>query len=339
MRKKIFCGILALAGLILVLSPALANKNFVPDWTFKGSVLGQWKTLGAATWRAENGEIVGTPKSPEGGWLIMDKPLQDTQFGATFRCTGGCKAGVMLRTQTTAQGIQGAIVALPDGQNPGAAFAVKLDPQGREVSREALPRANGTVRVLADATAGGRGGAGAGQAQRRRGAPAQADRRLRRSAAGAARGRSGRTCGAAAAGRGGGRAGGAVLAAARPRIPRTRVPDYSYKPNEWNTFEAILDTNYLHSWVNDGPETGVTGRADDTVATLWPRGSVRRRLRRSAFQTGGTQGHRQAHTAGRKGIKPLPHAEAQRFLVRMDRRGGRFNHDGIMDLAVGPFST
>ena len=56
----------------------------------------------------------------EGGWLILDKPLQDVQFASTFRCTGGCRAGVMLRTQSTSQGIQGVYVALPEGENPAA---------------------------------------------------------------------------------------------------------------------------------------------------------------------------------------------------------------------------
>jgi hypothetical protein len=60
MWKPISCGILA-AGAFLLLTPAGANRNFVPDWTFKGSSLGAWRRLGAAEWRAENGEIVGTP--------------------------------------------------------------------------------------------------------------------------------------------------------------------------------------------------------------------------------------------------------------------------------------
>jgi hypothetical protein len=77
MWKQIGCGILTVAGMALVLRPASANRNFVPDWTFKGSSLGAWRMLGDADWRAENGQIVGNPRSAEGGWLILDKPLQD----------------------------------------------------------------------------------------------------------------------------------------------------------------------------------------------------------------------------------------------------------------------
>src|SRR6185436_16009195 len=97
----------AMAAMFLLLPRAGANKNFVPDWTFQGSSLGSWRTLGDAGWRAENGEIVGVPKTAQGGWLILDKPLQDVQFAATFRCSGGCQAGVMLRAHSTAEGMRG----------------------------------------------------------------------------------------------------------------------------------------------------------------------------------------------------------------------------------------
>jgi len=136
------------AGMFLWTLQAAANRNFVPDWSFQGSSLGQFRTLGDADWRAENGEIIGVPRSPAGGWLILGSALQDTQFAADVRCTGGCKAGVMLRTQTTSKGIQGAYVAFPEGQNPAGTFALKLDPQGREISREPLKPAVGMVRVM-----------------------------------------------------------------------------------------------------------------------------------------------------------------------------------------------
>ena len=96
----------------------------MPDWTFKGSSVSRVRTLGDADWRAENGEIVGTPRTAAGGWLILDKPLQDVEFASTFRCTGGCRTGVMVRTQSTPEGIRGIYVALPDGQNPAGAFAL-----------------------------------------------------------------------------------------------------------------------------------------------------------------------------------------------------------------------
>lgn len=148
MRKQITYGTVAVLGIFLFMRRANANKNFVPDWTFKGSSIGTWRTLGDADWRAENGEIVGTPRTATGGWLLLDKPLQDVQFASRFRCTGGCRTGVMVRAQSTPERIQGVYVALPDGQNPAATFALKLDPQGREMKRDPLIPASGTVRFI-----------------------------------------------------------------------------------------------------------------------------------------------------------------------------------------------
>ena len=316
MRKKVCFVILALAPAALLILPAKANKNFAPDWTFKGNSLASFRMLGAADWHAENGEIVGTPKTPEGGWLILDKPLQDVQFAATFRCTGGCKAGVMLRTQSTPEGIKGVYVAFPEGQNQASSFALKLDPQGHEVSREALPRANGTVRFIAPNAAGpggppagrGRGAAGPGSP----GGP-----------------------GAPGGGRaGGGRGPGGGLPADSP----LQRPDYTYKPNDWNTFEAILDTNYLRAWVNDGPESGTAnGRADDDVATYGP----------VALYVGGS-GEVRFKQAEIKDLgrhfepdeKVSSHFRLQRindFNYAWSVTAADFNRDGKMDLAVGPF--
>ena len=68
-----------------ILSPA---PEFVPDTTFTGSALTGWQPLGDATWRATNGEIVGTPSSPGGGWLVLNRSYQDVQFFSRVKCDG-----------------------------------------------------------------------------------------------------------------------------------------------------------------------------------------------------------------------------------------------------------
>jgi hypothetical protein len=307
MLRQIGCGILAVAGMFLVLTPAGANRNFVPDWTFQGSSLGSWRTVGGAEWRAENGEIVGVPKTAEGGWLILDRPFQDVQFASTFRCTGGCRAGVMLRAQSTPEGMRGAYVALPEGTNPAAAFALKLDAQGREVSREPLRPGRGTVRFIAPPPPDAGRGAQAG------GPPA---------------GRGGR----GAPGRGFGP--GAALP---PNAPYTR-PDYAYRPNEWNPLEVILDGNYLRVWINDGPEGGATnGQADDDAGTYGP----------VALYVGGTGEVRFKQVELKDlGKRMLPNEQvSSRF--RMQRINDFYyawsavaadvNRDGIQDILAGPF--
>ena len=298
MWKQISCGILALGGMGLLMRPAAANRNFVPDWTFQGSSLGTWRTLGDADWRAENGEIVGTPRAATGGWLILDKPLQDVQFASTFRCTGGCQAGVMVRTQLTPEGIRGIYVALPDGRDPAAAFALKLDPQGHEIGRESLQPANGTVRFLAppvNSPAPGRG-------------PAR-----------------------------GGRGGRGPSAGLPPDSPYTR-PDYAYRPNEWNPLEVLLDANYLRVWVNDGPEGGTTnGRADEEIASYGPvalyvGGTGEVRFKQVELKDLGRHFTPEEQVSSRFRMQRISN-----YYYGWSAAAADINQDGILDIVSGPF--
>ncbi len=162
MYKRIYwiSGIVAAA-----ISAALATSPvvFVPDATFHGSSLTGWHPLGHAKWRAENGEIVGTP-GEGGGWLVLDKSYQDIGFFTSFRCASGCKTGVLLRAEKTPQGMKGIYVSLTDGDL--ASYRVTLDAEGRELSREALRPGGGQMRIAPppnpNAGRGGRGGRGAG---------------------------------------------------------------------------------------------------------------------------------------------------------------------------------
>ena len=300
MFKRIACGVMAAAGALLVLPRAGANKNFVPDWTFQGSSLASARMLGGAEWRAESGEIVGTPKTPDGGWLVLDRPLQDVQFASTFRCTGGCRAGVMLRAQSTAEGIQGIYVALPEGENPAAAFALKLDPQGREIKREPLNRGFGTVRFLAPPPEGAaRGGRGPG-------------------------------------GRGGGGRGFGP-GSLPPNSPYTR-PTYAYRPNEWNPLEIILDANYLRVWINDGPEGGSTnGQADEDVArygpvALYVGGTGEVRFKQIELKDLGRRVTPDEEVSSRFRMQRI-----NDFYYAWSATAADINHDGILDVVAGPF--
>ena len=59
-----------------------------------------------------------------GGWLVLDKSYQDVGFFASFRCASGCKAGVLLRGEKTAQGMKGIYMSLAEGDV--AAYRVTL---------------------------------------------------------------------------------------------------------------------------------------------------------------------------------------------------------------------
>jgi hypothetical protein len=133
--------------LAIVLAPIFAaGPSFRPDVTFTGSSLTGWRMHGDADWRAQDGEIVGVPKQPGGGWLVLDRSYQDVGFYASFRCTGGCKPGVLLRAEKTADGFKGVFVSLAEGDI--ASYAIAFDASGRETKREALRSAGGQVRSL-----------------------------------------------------------------------------------------------------------------------------------------------------------------------------------------------
>ncbi|HWB30142.1 MAG TPA: family 16 glycoside hydrolase, partial [Vicinamibacterales bacterium] len=132
MRRGWIAGVVAL---VVAVAVPLEGKrpSFVPDWTFSGSALTGWHTMGSATWRAVNGELVGTPTSPDGGWLVLDKSFQDIQIGADVRCAAGCKTGVLLRAEKTPTGLKGIYVSLVEGDVAG--YAVTLDASGKELTR------------------------------------------------------------------------------------------------------------------------------------------------------------------------------------------------------------
>src|SRR6476659_888467 len=101
-----------LAQTIAVTALAAAGPTFIPDARFQGSNLTGWHTLGAAEWRAANGEITGKPTAVSGGWLLMDRGLQDLGVYASFRCLGECATGLLVRAQKTPDGIKGLLVSL-----------------------------------------------------------------------------------------------------------------------------------------------------------------------------------------------------------------------------------
>ena len=156
----------------LALPPVMATRgSFVPDWTFKGSTLDGWHGLGQVDWKAADGVLTGTPKTADGGWLVLDKSLQDVQFGFEFRCASGCRTGVLLRAEKTANGgLKGIFVSLIEDDIAG--YAVTLDANGRELTRERLRAGGGMMRfaptaaeaaaaaAAAAARGGGRGAAG-----------------------------------------------------------------------------------------------------------------------------------------------------------------------------------
>ena len=107
------------------------------------------QSIGQASWRAENGEIVGTPKAASGGWLLAERSYEDVAVFASFKCAG-CQTGVLMRAERTADGgVKGVFVSLNEGDL--AAYRVTIDRRQavlvspRHVHRSRPARATGAV--------------------------------------------------------------------------------------------------------------------------------------------------------------------------------------------------
>ena len=313
-----------LLGLIAALAAfsnvplAGTRSTFVPDWTFKGSTLAGWHPLGAADWKAVDGELVGTPKSAEGGWLVLDKSFQDVEFGADFKCADGCRTGVLLRAEKTPTGMKGVFLSLDAGEV--GSYAVTLDAHGKIVTRERLRPGGGLMRIApsaadaAAAAAARAGGAGAG-----RGAPGPAGRGAPGAGAGAGQAPGGRGRGVLPSG------------AALPNLTQPSA----LKPNDWNDVDLVIDANIMRPWVNtDG---GGGGAADDDLGKFGP----------IAIYVGGSGEVRFRDVSVRDlSLKRFVKEELSSnyrmlrltpFYYSFASGAADFDRDGNMDIVSGPF--
>jgi hypothetical protein len=284
------------------------HGTFVADWTFKGNMLADWHTVGDASWRAVDGEIIGTPRTPAGGWLILDKSLQDVEFGAAFKCTGGCKTGVLLRAEKTSSGMKGVYVSLTEGDVAG--YALTFDANGRELSRERLRAGGGMVRFAPTAAeAAARGAAATGRA----GAPPP-----------------GATGAGPAPGAGRGR--GALASGATLPVDR---PSAALKPNDWNDLDIVLDANMLRPIVNAGLSVG--GAADEEIGKFGPialfvGGTGEVRFKDVGYRDLGLKRFAKEHLS--------PNFRVQRlspFYYAFSAAAADVNRDGNLDVIAGPF--
>jgi hypothetical protein len=118
--------------------------SFNPDYTFKGSSLADWHSLGPGGWGAENGEI--TVKAIGGSaWLASARSFEDVGVNLLVKTAPGTEAGILVRMQKTKEGFKGILVAIKE--NEAATYRIALDKQGKEISRELLRAAGNIIRV------------------------------------------------------------------------------------------------------------------------------------------------------------------------------------------------
>lgn len=303
-------AMMAVFGALLTVPVAGTRSAFVPDWTFKGNTLAGWHVLGDADWKAVDGELVGTPKSADGGWLVLDKSFQDIEFGADFKCAGACRTGVLLRAEKTPTGMKGIFLSLDEGDVGG--YAVTLDANGKMVTRERLRPGGGLMRVAPSAA-----DAAAAAAARGRGA-----------AGGPARGAPGGAGAQAPGGRGRG-----VLPSGAT-VPNLTEPS-ALKPNDWNDVNVVIDANIMRPWVNTAGNGG--GAADEDLGKFGP----------IALYVGGSG---QVHFRDvsyrdlslKRAVKEelSPNFQIVRltpFYYSFASAAADFDRDGNMDIVSGPF--
>jgi hypothetical protein len=273
-------------------APAPARPaTFVADWTFKGSALTGTDQIGQATWRAENGEIVGTPTTADGGWLLINPGYQDVQVAGSYRCAAACNVGVMVRSEKSAAGIKGIYKTLAGG--PAETAAVTVDSQGRIGGREPVTRPGGAMlRIQPPAPPASEGRAGGGP--------------------------------------GGGRGRGQASTFVSMFAARGST---EFKPNDWNTFEVLVDANVFRASVNAPVGGGLA--IDQDTGTFGP----------IALYVGGTGEVRFKNLALKdlqRRVTPTektsPHFRAQHFedfYYGWSAAAGDFNHDGVLDVTMG----
>jgi hypothetical protein len=281
------------------------THDFIPDFTFRGSSLAGWHTLGHANWGAENGEITGKPETPDGGWLVLEKSYQDVELNTDFRCAENCDAGVLLRTEKTPEGGWKGIYVSLSGE--GGSYDVTLNAEGKELKRTPLPRATAQfARMAAGPWNNGQahvpGFAGPAITL------AEQQEEASKPPAPAAPPRAGR-------------AGGP---------PRAQV-----KAGDWNTLDVIVDTDMVWSGVNGrrGPNSATGDRTMGYgPVALHVAGSGEVRFRDVAIKDLNRKTEPAAQVSSHFRMQEL-----NDFFYSWGATVGDINHDGIPDVIAGPF--
>ncbi|MCC7009642.1 MAG: VCBS repeat-containing protein [Acidobacteria bacterium] len=308
MRRRLGIFVFALtaaaAGVTMPLTLHGQIGTFAPDWTFTGAALTGTRQVGQANWTATNGEIVAVPSSPAGGWLLLPGGFQDVQVGGEFRCSGECRVGVMLRSETAPDGTKGLYGVLAGGARAAQAIVVGAD--GAIGAPEPLTRpAPGQYRLAPPAPQPGAAGARAG-------------------------------------GGGGGR-GGAAPAPAMPFTSKfPPAPSDALRPNDWNQFELIVDADILRVAVNSYRPAGYFDGSNGLVVATDGKGGGYGPVALYVGGTGEVRFRHLALKDLNRRITPAPNVSArfraqhiEDFYYGWSMAAGDFNHDGVLDVTTG----
>jgi hypothetical protein len=284
-----------------------ATHDFVPDFVFRGSSITGWRTLGGANWRAENGEIAATPQSPDGGWLMLDKSYQDSQFYTDFRCADKCDVGLLFRAEkTTDGGWKGVYVQL---SGDAGAYDLTLNAEGKEVKRTPLLRATAQFARMAAGPWSNGGAQVPGFAK-----PAITLAEQQEEAAKPPK--------------------APAPAAQRPAGGFT-PPRAEIRTGEWNTLSVIVDTDMVWTTLNGrrGANSATTDRAMSYgPIALHAAGTGEVRFRDVSIKDLNRKTEPAAQVSAHFRMQEL-----NDFFYSWGAAVGDINHDGVPDVIAGPF--
>lgn len=115
--------------------PAVDVQSFIPTLSFNATSLEGWLPR-TGTWKAEDGEYVGTVDESGSALLLGDDRFQDLMLSTSFRCDRPCLPGIVIRAETSDGQTSGALYAL--GEDETGAFKLVLDADGTPVERTSL---------------------------------------------------------------------------------------------------------------------------------------------------------------------------------------------------------
>lgn len=306
-------------------------RNWLPDYHVHS--LAGFQTLGDVDWTWDGDGIVARPR-PEGagGWLILDRPLQDVAAYAEFNCENPCTAGIAVRMQRQqAGGYKGDLASY--GPDSGSWAEISVDAQGKEILRTQLIGNDVQSRFATPAN-----GAPAGAAPSVPGVDSPIKPLFPRVAAPVIP--IGGTADAAMTPPPPPPSTGGMMAALRafapPATTTGRTAASEYKAGQWNRLELFVDANIASASLNGSRRaTGVTlddGAGFGPVALYVGPGSGPVRFRNVAYKDLGRQAVPPEQVSKNFRMQKLDD-----YSYAWDAAVADVNRDGHNDIIAGPY--
>lgn len=299
-------------------APLSPVADWMPDTIYSGEMIDGLPAGGEVDWHIEGKDIVARPRpGGRGGWLLLDRPLQDVAAYVEFKCANPCDAGLVVRAaRTDGGGFAGTLAHY--GSEPSGLAGLQFA-AGQPSELKTLPDGEGQSRFAVPP-----GGAPAGAAPSVPGV----DNPLRRLFP--------RVEAPVISLPGGSAAGSTGAAFAPPAPSRSTSVATGFRAGEWNRIELLVDTNVARASLNDGRREArvVPDGADGfgPVALYVGAGSGEVRFRTLAIKDLGALSVPPDVTSPAYRVQKVDN-----FSYAWDTAIADVNRDGHQDLIAGPY--